>query len=310
MSKLDRNIQLARRCIEYVNALHVKSINVPFRLATYYKFSNYHYFVLGATRCETRGVPERVLTNRRFVLQTVADQTKSRKQKRALVKAQINRLGVTYFDDHTPKDCFDQATDRKDEMRIRLCRRAMKTRHGNCMEKSALTATWLLENRPGDENILWVAGNAYDHAWVVFDPGAPKWDGVIANLSDDAVVADGWTGDYYQAKHPQKFWHGGLANPFQLTIRNRVRHASGNIGVLENVRPRDWAESFSPHFRLDYADQPPSTYEPQWSYLLRVYKMKECRSARDEGGFDEAKAIQAVLDHVEDGDDELELEDD
>jgi hypothetical protein len=310
MSKLDHNISLARRCIDYVNSLNIKSVNVPFRFGTYYKYSKYHRFVLGATRCETVGASDQVLNRRRLVLAILADGTKSKKQRRAAVKALMVQWGDNYFRAATQR-FFDEITDRKDEERVRNCRRAMKTRHGNCGEKSSVCATWLLENRPGHEVILWVnGGTAYDHAWVVFDHNAPNWDGTIANLGSDAVVVDGWTGDYYQAKHPLRYWHGGGANPFQITVRHNILNASGNIKVGERVRRRDWTESFSPHFRLAYAEQGPSTYEPQGSYLLRTYMAKVLRSAKKDDGWDEARAIQAALADMGPDDDDFEFEDD
>jgi hypothetical protein len=309
MSKLDKNISLARRCIDYVNGLNIKSNNVPFRLGTYHKYSKYHSFVLSATRCETVNVPEKVLQRRRQVLSLLADDSKSKKTRRAAVKALMVQWGERYFKQYTDGGFFDDISRYEDEMRVRSCRRVVKTRHGNCMEKSALCATWLLENRTGNEIILWVGGKNYDHAWVVYDHDSPGWDGTIANLSGDAVVVDGWTGDYYQAKHPHKFWHGGLANPFQLTVRNNVLNASGNISVTEHVQPRDWAESFSPHFKLAFADQPPSTYERDGSYLLRALKPSGLADLRDRG-WDEGKALQMALDHMSDEYEHFELADD
>jgi hypothetical protein len=318
MSKLDDNIDLARRCIDYVNGLNVKSVNVPFRRGTYYKYSKYHSFVLDATRCETFNVPDEVLRRRRQVLTLLADTSKTKQHRRAAVKALMNQWGVAYFDNYTPRGFFRNVTRNKDEERIRLCRRAVKTRHGNCGEKSALCATWLLENRPGNENILWVCGNpAYDHAWVVFDHPDPNWNGVIDQLSGDAVVVDGWTGDYYQAKHPTRYWHGGAANPFQITVRHNILNASGNIRVKENVRQRDWTTSFSPRFKLAYADRPPSAYEPPNAYLLRAYGKDDLKDARDNDGWDQARSIQGALDDLADADaddlqrvDDLELADD
>jgi hypothetical protein len=149
---------------------------------------------------------------------------------------------------------------------------------------------------------------------VVLGHNAPHWDGTIANLSDDAVVVDGWTGDYYQAKEPfsvlNAFRYGGPPNPFQTTVRYNIQNASGNIKVVEHVRWRDWAESFSPHFRLACADHPTNTYEPQGSYLLRVRQAGTWKDARDNRGWDEAKAIQYALLHLAAGNDDYLLADD
>jgi hypothetical protein len=295
MSKLDRNIRLARQCIDHVNGLNIKSNNVPFRLGTYYKFSKFHTFVLNATRCETVGVPDQVLQRRRQVLATLAHGTKPKQQKRTEIKTMMGQWGDDYFRSYTPNGFYSTVTGREDEMRIRSVRRVVKTRHGNCSEKSAVCATWLLENRPGNENIHWVGGSNYDHAWVVYDHNAPTWDGVISHLDSDAVVVDGWTGDYYQAKHPFKFWHGGGANPFQLTVRNNVDNASGNIYTMEHVKPRDWTESFSPHFTLAVADQPPSNYETVGSSLLRMYTSEGWADHRRDYGMNELDAITAAV---------------
>src|SRR5262245_51165445 len=155
MSKLDHNIRLARRCIDYVNRLNIKSTNVPFRLGTYGKYSRYHRFVLSVARCETRGVPPQVLEKRRLVLQTLADDIRTKQQRRARIKDFMNVWGEEFFSRYTPNGFFNtRVTTREDEERIRLCRRVVKTRHGNCSEKSALCATWLLENSGGNENIL------------------------------------------------------------------------------------------------------------------------------------------------------------
>src|SRR5262249_54905009 len=134
---------------------------------------------------------------------------------------------------------------------------------------------------------------AYDHGWVVYDHNAPHWLGTIATLSDDAVVVDGWTGDYYQAKQPFNFLNGGLANPFQLTVPYNINNASGNIRATDHVQPRDWAESFSPNFKLAYAAQHPSTYEPQGSTALRLLSPSFTRTIRD-AGLNEQQGVQAL----------------
>jgi hypothetical protein len=86
-----RNIQLARRCIYDLNLLNIKSDNVPFRRGTSYKCSDYHSFVLSATRCETVGIPDLVQNRRRQVLSLLADDTRTKEQRRAAVKARGTR---------------------------------------------------------------------------------------------------------------------------------------------------------------------------------------------------------------------------
>jgi hypothetical protein len=58
----------------------------------------------------------------------------------------------------------------------------------------------------------------------------PLRDRPVRDASSDAVV-DGWTGDYYQGRHPLRSWHGGGGNPFQVTVRHNILRADGNIKV-------------------------------------------------------------------------------
>jgi hypothetical protein len=289
MSRLENNLETARQCINYLTAQNIKSINVWFRRGTYQTCSDYHYFLLGAARAETHKVPEQVLKRKRKVIETLADTVMTKKQKRTKIKEWVEKWGVAYFDQYTPTGFFSGLTRYDDESRIRSVRRSIQTEHGNCNEKSAVCATWLLENSV-NKVILWVGGGryqtpkyfgkwgtpkdrTYDHAWVMFDTDDEAWNGNIDQLPDHALIVDGWTGDYYQARHRHKFWHGGVPNPFQLTVRNNIYGSNGHINIKEVVKPRPWDESFSPNFLLQHARAKPSTYEPEGMGHLRLWKL-------------------------------------
>src|SRR5262249_20008407 len=109
---------------------------------------------------------------------------------------------------------------------------------------------------------------------------------------------------------PNALWYGGAPNPFQLTVRYNILNASGNIKVKEIVRRRDWAASFSPHFRLDNAAQPPHTYEPQDSHLFRAMTTNSPKTNRKAAGWAEAYAIQTAVAEVGRGPGDYELADD
>src|SRR5262249_26266386 len=104
MSKLDRNLRMARRCIDSVHRLHIKSTDVPFRRGAFTRRSRYHNFVLSVTRCETVGVPVEVRERRRQVLALLADITLSKRRKRAEVKALMRQWGEKCFKQYTRND--------------------------------------------------------------------------------------------------------------------------------------------------------------------------------------------------------------
>jgi hypothetical protein len=242
--------------IEYVDSLHIKSNNVPFRLSSYSgsPFSAYNTFLWQCARYEKQNAtPNQKLemANLKGVLRNTA---LSKAKKKKQIQAMLDRLGKNFF-----RTSWDHDNRYDDERRIRDVRKAMKFKHGNCEEKSGIASTWLLENA-GNELIIWVTtGNAYDHCFTIYGYVGAHLDTDIANWNDEAVIVDGWSSDYYQAKHPYHFNKGvHLPNPFQLLVRKRIHAHIADISIMEVVRfmPPD----FSPNFRLAVADQPVHTY--------------------------------------------------
>src|SRR5262249_54884042 len=149
------------------------------------------------------------MVNLKFIIHSTA-LSKSEKKKR--IKAMYERLGKDFF---WTGGLDNPESAHRDKARIREVRKALKFKHGNCRQKSAIASTWLLENTPGDKHILWVAANpAYDHAWTVYGYEGAYLDPDINNWNADAVIVDGWTSDWYQAKHPYDFTEGNhFPNP-------------------------------------------------------------------------------------------------
>ncbi len=171
----------------------------------------------------------------------------------------MNRHGVPI--DPLP---FLARTDWPDEERIRSVRRAIKFGHGNCGEKAAIVATWLLEQTKNQKKIFWVNAKHWDHSWTILgDPGLIDEQRVehdfIHTWGDSTVIVDGWTGDYYVAKHPfNPLKSGSLPNPFQLWARRKVHDSQKEIEVLEDVK---WPPRFVPTFTLDKAGLRNKLYE-------------------------------------------------
>jgi hypothetical protein len=135
--------------------------------------------------------------------------------------------------------------------RIKLAKRAIRTRLGNCFDKAAVVATHLIENTKGAIEIFRVGGdgeNPYDHAWVLISKDENKlWDAIYDSekkilgqngnymklFPKDTWVVDGWTRDWWQLRA----WTNSLCNPRQMYVRGKIRKAikSGKISYDERV---------------------------------------------------------------------------
>ncbi|MCI0641083.1 MAG: hypothetical protein L0Y72_32170 [Gemmataceae bacterium] len=298
---LDENMQLAKDAIKYVNKLSITSINVPFRITSYYgsPLSKFDMFLFCYMRAETdtsAGVldahtksvvageekargrklsPSEKQDMSDFVGQTVKDAKAMRSKILATLHDQAlsdaekkRRLKKMMEDSGFNANQFylltwQSTSPHGDEGRIRSVRRSIKFKHGNCGEKSAIAATWLLENTKNRKKIFWVGAQNWDHAWAVMgEPG--KIDkltvetGDITKWDEATVIADGWTGDWYPAKHIFNPIKGTFANPFQLYVRNKVEKASTQISCMEDCK---WPPKFAPTFTLEQAPKKKSEYQ-------------------------------------------------
>lgn len=299
MSTLSENLRLAKQAIKYVDSLDITSINVPFRITSYHKspLSDFDMFMLCYMRQESSTLPgvidhhtasqvkgyedhlKRKLDTgeREWVKEKVTGQITDAKAVKKQIMAIIHGGGnsgskkkklkelmeKTKFDKNTfDLTWFVRRTDAPDENRIRSVRKAIKYRHGNCGEKSAIATTWLLEQTQNTKKIFWVCAKNWDHAWgLMGELGTFSWAMVTGQKYDkwpeDVVVIDGWTSDWYPIKHPYNPVKGTAANPFQLYVRKKVQEAQKAIIVQEEL---DWPPEFAPKFRLAVAEKKNATY--------------------------------------------------
>lgn len=299
MSTLSENLRLAKQAIQYVDSLDITSINVPFRITSYYKspLSDFDMFMLCYMRQESNTLPgvveyhtgnlmERLKADnpawlkqhgeqgaRDYVQGQLNDAKAVKKQIMAIIhdggnsgakKKQLKELMVkSKFDKNTfDLTWFVNRTDAPDEKRIRSVRKAIKYRHGNCGEKSAVAATWLLEQTKNTKKIFWVCAKNWDHAWALMgEVGTLSNARVVGHKYDlwpeDVVVIDGWTSDWYPIKHPYNPVKGTAANPFQMYVRKKVQEAEKAMIIQEEL---DWPPVFAPKFRLAVAEKKNATY--------------------------------------------------
>jgi len=148
---------------------------------------------------------------------------------------------------------------RNERDRHKATRRALRTRLGNCGEKTNVAATHLIEATRGAIGICRVHGKEYDHAWVLISRHKQQLiDGcraLAANgrgkqlLPRDTVVVDGWTKDWWGLRD----WFNPLGNPRQLGVRCKIRSeiADNGLEVDEEVH---WPPALgNSYFRLRYA---------------------------------------------------------
>jgi hypothetical protein len=295
MSLLKDNLRLGKQAIQDLNRLHITSINVAFRIGSYWKspLGALDSFLLDYMRAESdislvkdhardikynyRQAGYTITTTdarqkatdqindakqvRPQILQILRG-TASKNQKKSQLKQLMQQVG------YKPKEYsvlwHKSRTSDADEARIRAVRKAIKFKHGNCGEKSAIAASWLLEKTKNTKKVFWVEARNWDHAWVVMgEVGKIDANDVatrpINTWDESTVVVDGWTGDWYTAKHPYNpLKSGSAANPFQLFVRKKVQQAATQIRVNEDLA---WPPSFSPNFRLEHAADPNVSYE-------------------------------------------------
>lgn len=299
MSTMKQNMELAKDAIKYVNREDITSINVPFRVTSYHKspLSTFDMFLFCYMRSESlesvgtvrahykdrKAAYEEALgrslssQEKTGIRQSVETQIKSNRSVRAQIGEILSsagsqsqkreRLNALMKSTNFDANKFDllwhkNQTDCPDESRIRSVRRAIRYKHGNCGEKSAIVATWLLENTRNTKKIFWVSAKNWDHAWVLMGEvdtfSKPLIMGTpMSRWPNDVVAADGWTGDWYPIRHHIDPIKGTFANPFQAYVRTKVQEASMAIDILEEVM---WPPKFSPAFTLALAHKPAVVY--------------------------------------------------
>lgn len=145
--------------------------------------------------------------------------------------------------------------------RIKLAKRAIRYRLGNCLDKACVAATHLIENTKGKIGIVRVGGRNYDHAWVLMSKDK---DGLIkavnactgraninykTNFPRDTWVVDGWTRDWWQLRA----WTNSIGNPRQLIVRGKIRKAIKSEGITLSEEVTWPPQSTLASFRLRFA---------------------------------------------------------
>lgn len=292
MSLLKENMELAKRAIRFVDKFGITSTNVKFRLSSMSRFDHFmlHYmrsesnqdFITARNHAiieidqQARRFGQLTRTQQLDILDAkkakIADakpiRTKmlqiihssmSKSENKKLLQQLMDRVG---YESGSKVLNFMVRTQCPDEARIRSCRKAIKFKHGNCGEKSAIAATWLLENTKNMKNIFWVSAANWDHAWALlagFNLDKIMVQGTnYKDWPDDVVVVDGWTSDWYPIKHPVDPFKGTPANLFQHYVRRKVQKAELNINIMETL---SWPPQFPPTFRLESAGKPNTTYK-------------------------------------------------
>ena len=180
-----------------------------------------------------------------------------------------------------------------DEERIRLARKAIKYGRGNCYEKSSIVATHMLEATRGSKTIFWVECIEYNHCFsIIADKNMLTQKDVettpCSEWAGDAVIADGWTGDYYSANTIEK--KAGLLKLHKNTARKGIiknyQEINGNtqnreddeillelMGTGFNYKEKrnailvteslTWPPAYDPGFRLAVAKLKNSSYRRQ-----------------------------------------------
>jgi hypothetical protein len=263
MSELTQNLKLARKAVEYLQGLQVKSTNQPRQRIAYFlqdhglrkKAATLRGFMLDAARYNWRATGRPEKRAHRALVVRVMGSPFSRDEKKRLLRTLMAEWGPNHFDDD---EVYDDDRDPKgdDEQRIRSVRHAVRYRAGNCQEKSAICATWLLENGAAPQNIFWISCNpGYDHVMVLIGCVEADLHVSYSQMPDKAVVVDGWTEDYYQANSPNDIHHGVHApSVFQRVVRGRVHDHGPNGRVKEEVHLHSPPEAY-PDFRLDQAGE-------------------------------------------------------
>jgi hypothetical protein len=324
------NLAAAKEAIQYLNKLKIVSVNVPFRINSYYanKRSRLDCFLFDIMRaeCDPATVrrhmgrqlndevnelkegekldPKRIIETRHYVKKDIATNRalrgkaleilrsmKTKEEKRMLLKKLMDEIN---YDGDLGGLGNITITHYRDESRIKSVKAAVKLKHGNCGEKSAIAATYLLEKFKNTKCIFWVESKIWDHAWCILanEMTMSNWQiegHAYSTWDDSAVVVDGWTGDYYPVKHPYSLIHGASAgNPFQLVIRRKVQQASKHLQVNERLK---WPPMFEPSFLLSEAVDK----EKKYTKSGYVYEMQKHTNAIA----DNEEEMEAALDRLE-----------
>jgi hypothetical protein len=264
MTRLENNLTKGLAAILYLTGLNILSENHEDRHARQVlgladddeaalpDMTDLDTFLFWAARADHPSLPGPVLMRRWQIAQILNTPRLTPSAKRGLLEQFCRQWHWYYFVPYAKLTGPVPGTP--DEKRIRAVRRAVQFGYGNCGEKSAIVATWLLENSDGAENILWCSSEVPNHQFVVFGHEGASWDGVLRSLSSDAVIVDGWSADCYPPRALEGFQaraEEDRAAPEKIRDwgRDHVWKGDGGVEVLEYVH-RSRPTRFIRNFRL------------------------------------------------------------
>jgi hypothetical protein len=260
------NAQLAKDALDYLRAQGVRRVNLlPGEEARQQLLDEktYDEFMFCLVRHVAKGEMKALRQNVLGVLRGSAPAADKRAQIQALIpkdflaRSQGTELGAWFGRGVLPPRPRIAFANDEDERRIRYARKALKFGYGNCLEQSAIVATWLLENSV-NVRISWMCCHPYDHAYVLL--GGADFHLDFEEQPDDVFIVDGWSDDFYPAKYgvehegddrPPSGSPNGLQHNVRVKILGEVLWASNRY---ERVRLRDPA--FAPGFCLARAREP------------------------------------------------------
>jgi hypothetical protein len=307
---LKENMDLAKQAIRFTDRLGITSINVPFRIGSYYgsPLSKFDLFMLRYMRTETSTdtIEQRYkvmkgqwvehfgrklgLDEKDQIRSEITNQQLPKIQRDKVVRSQIlqiihstaskgqkkkqlhDLMKQTNFDPDTFGVLWHfTRTNAPDEERIRAVRKAVKFRHGNCGEKAAIAVTWLLEQTKNSKALFWVNAKNWDHAWgLLADPG-------LDENTVRTVPYKNWPKDVVVVDGWTSDWYPihHPWDPIKGTAANPfqlyVRKKVQAAATQVNVKEElEWPPVFAPTFSMERAGEKNSTYEHPPMHLLDV----------------------------------------
>jgi hypothetical protein len=311
--EVDSLMAVAKQTVKYVQDCRIRSTNNNFMRSggigwSYYDraWDEYLLVLLVRGSSDIKGFGNRTARDLKTVLLDISRRPISRNEKRRLLATELNGFfksddwlnhlrtmqgpgWKTYTRAWTERGVLISPV-RNERERHKRARRALRTRFGNCGEKTAVAATHLAEATRGTIGICRVGGKQYDHGWVLISRHKQQLiDGcreLAKNgrgkglLPRDTVVVDGWTKDWWGLRD----WFNPLGNTRQLAVRRKIRAeiADHGLEVDEEVNWPPFPENS--YFRLRYAhltQMNESLLGPHvtWAtYQAAVTKLKQYRA--------------------------------
>jgi len=259
----------AEQAIQFVNDCRIRSTNNVMRggwgnsyFGQEYDTKLFALLVVGAT--DANSGKNFTAKHLRDILTEIIRKPCSRKEKKEMLAKKLNELnalrtdskkdsgkiGIDRLHDFRLKPIKFESKHTEEFIRIKLAKRAIRYRLGNCAEKACVAATHLIENTRDKIGIVRVGAVKYDHQVVLISENKEQLEKATSQVTQknkqrpahgnykhlfplDTWVVDGWTRDWWQLRA----WANSMCNPRQFVVRNKIRNKieSGEIALREIV---------------------------------------------------------------------------